>query len=155
MITVPIKKSLQQRLKEVSASNLVSIIPDDEDKKQREKEIVPDIREVIPVLTKRLKAFKLAGHIHTISMQERELRDSKKVLVDQLKEILESENLTKTTFMAGEYRVSQYETVRSSLSVPKLLAHNVSPKTLAECTEIKKSISLRVSEKEEEIEDES
>ena len=145
MITVPQKRSLQDRLKEATKGSRASLFPDSKTKKVKEPEIIPDLRELIDSPTVRTKVNRLCQQIHEWSVAEREAKAAKKPLVAVLKELLEREGVDVGKFMVDELRVSTYDMSRSAISRDKLLAHNVSPKVIAECTETSTTKAVRIS----------
>ena len=154
MIQVPVKRSLQERMREATKGSRASLFPSEpkKPKKVKEPEIVPDLRDLVSSHIVRTKILRLSQKIYEWGVAEREAKAGRKPLVEALKILLESEGIDAEKFMADELRVSMYDVSRSRIDRDKLLAHNVSPKVIAACTERKASKAIRVglaNEKEE------
>lgn len=148
MIKVPpLKKSLNDRLKDLTTSSRVKLGEVVErKKKEKKKEEIVDIRELIPDQVIRIRVLRLARQIREFNIQESEIKRAKSQHVDALKFLLTEHDIDEAKFIVDKMRVSAYYVPRSTIVADKLLAHNVSPKTIRECTETTKSLHLKISE---------
>jgi hypothetical protein len=146
MITVPKKRTLEEKLTQLSGASKPSMVPEPKAAKAAKvPEVVPDVRDVIKDTVSRLKLYKLAPRIYELGRLESEAKTAKKILVDQFKTILNSFTTEPIKFRVEELKASYYTMTRSTISVKKLLDHGISPKVIAECTETSESLSLRIS----------
>lgn len=154
-IKIPVKRSLNERLKDVLTSQRASMVPEPRHKK--EEKPTPDLREVVQSPALRLKIIRLAGKINEWGEAEREAKRAKKEPVIMLKALLNDNGVKADRFMAGDNRINHYTMKRSTINVQKLLARGVPSHVIAECTDTEDVEVIKVGipkQKDESEEDE-
>ena len=151
MIQIPKKKTLEDKLNVIKSRGDVSLLPPK--RKVKEPEIIPELSVIITNKYERSAIERLSNLIRLHGEEEYEAKRAKAPLVLELKAELVRRGVTeKSVMLESGLKLSHYEVPRSSINVQKLLAHGVSPKIIVACTDVKKSMTLRVSlpgEKEE------
>lgn len=141
------KRLKEQRLKEkmeqaIPKHDKVNLNPTPRKKKAEEEAPPPDIRELDIEPADRLQMVRLAIQHAAQGMAEKHAQQAKKVLTDRLRVFVNKYGLTK--FQIDGNRCNNYTQIRSSISKELLLAHNVSPETIAACTTTKEILTFRL-----------
>lgn len=128
-------EQLKQRLANLGSAENASLIPAPREVKlKKEKEVIPDAREVITVPAERLKLVRLLEEEGGYAQAEYEAKKSRKPLTEWIKALALKYKAGK--FMCGEARVTYTETDRESIDRNKLIvaltSRNMQPKVLAE-----------------------
>lgn len=142
------KQSLADRLKSVSKSASVSMVPEKIAPPPKKEEELPDIRELVTSSADRLKILRLSEEITELGETERAAGKAKAPLVAQLKKLLGDYEVGRAA--VGEFRLAYYNCPRHTLSKEKLLENGVRPAVIEASTVHKDVFTLKVSRKGEE-----
>lgn len=135
----------EQRLKEkmdkaIPKPKPASMIPAPREKV--EEPPPPDIREIDISNIDRLKVVRLVSQHSALGLQERDARNNKKALTNQLKGIVK--NFDTKLFLCDGNRVNYYSTSQAVISKELLLSNGVSPAVIAASTVTKDKWTLRI-----------
>lgn len=134
-------KTLEDRLKAIR--NKPASIPNWADAAPKKEEPIHDIRElgVDPVAADRI--MRLTADYHSWAAQEREAKQAKGLISNELKTLCNDYGLTKV--MVDDLKVSYYPMTYTKIDKGLLLAQGVKAETIAKCTVSTKSMAIRVS----------
>ena len=114
----------------------------------KEAEVVPDIREVIASVADRNKLAKLIEQQAEWGKVESEAKKTRKPLTEAIKKLVGAYEVTK--MMCNGYRVSYFDSPRTSISEDALLAAGVSPTIINKCKVTSHAYTLRITQPGEE-----
>jgi hypothetical protein len=111
-------------------------------KQQPKEEEVPDLRQLVPNASDRLKLLRLISEDAALGLAASRAKAQRKPLRDQINPLLEKYKVREC--VADGYRVSRYCSTKRTLNQGKLLNAGVSPTIIAACIDEKESWTLRI-----------
>lgn len=128
-------EKLNKQLHKIKKSSAPSMNPWLGERKVKKQEEAPpaDIRDFQLLPLQQQKITMLLDQHTAITIRQRQLKNQKKPITEDLKKLCKS-NKIEGAFMAGGNRGVYYTNKRSTISADLLLAHGISAQVIKECT---------------------